>query len=90
MTKQGITLKLYVQPRASKNAVIGQYADSLKIAITSPPVEGKANSKCKEFLAEVFDVSKSDVQILHGHKSRQKVIFISGDKVKLEEKLKKL
>jgi len=90
MTKEGITIKIYVQPRASRNAVTGQYNDALKIAITSPPVQGEANLKCKEFLAKFFDVSKSAVEILHGHKSRQKLVFIAGDKAKLEEKLQNI
>ena len=89
MSKEGITFKIHVQPRASKDAIAGEYNNALKITITSPPVDNKANLKCREFLAKAFDVPKSRVEIINGHKSREKTIFISGDKIKLEELLNK-
>jgi uncharacterized protein len=74
----GITFKVKVQPRASRNAVLGMLGDSLKLALTSPPVEGAANSACIAFFAKLFSVGKSCVTIVSGQKSREKVIKIAG------------
>jgi len=74
----GITVKVKVQPRASRNAILGMIGDSLKLALTSPPVEGAANSACIAFFAALFSVGKSHVTIVSGQKSREKIIKITG------------
>jgi len=74
-----LVLSVYVQPRASKNQLCGLIGDELKIRLTSPPVDGAANKLCREFLAELFDVSKSAVEIVSGEASRHKRLRISGD-----------
>jgi len=74
-----LVLSVYVQPRASKNQLCGLVGDELKIRLTSPPVDGAANKLCREFLAELFDVSKSAVEIVSGETSRHKRLRISGD-----------
>ncbi|MBP2650026.1 MAG: hypothetical protein H6Q74_851 [Firmicutes bacterium] len=74
----GITVKVKVQPRASRNAVSGIIGDSLKLALTSPPVDGAANSACIAFFAELCRVAKGRVTIESGQKSREKVIKITG------------
>jgi len=85
----GVTVKVKVQPRASRNAVSGIVGDSLKLALTSPPVDGAANSACTSYFAEICRVAKSRVEIISGHKSRDKVIKISGlDKASLFAVLK--
>lgn len=73
-----ITFKVRVQPRSSKNAIAGIMGDSLKINITSPPVDGEANSACIAFFASLFNVGKSAVLITGGHKSRLKIIKVAG------------
>ncbi|BBB93009.1 MAG TPA: DUF167 domain-containing protein [Methylomusa anaerophila] len=72
----GIAFKVKVQPRASKNCVAGIVEDSLKISLTSPPVDGEANIACIAYIAELFNVSKSQVRITTGEKSRTKIIKI--------------
>lgn len=74
----GITVKVRVQPRASRNAISGLSGDSLKMALTSPPVEGAANAACIQFFAELCGVAKSAVAIAGGQKSRDKLIRITG------------
>lgn len=74
----GVSLKVKVQPRASKNALVGLIGDSLKLALTSPPVEGAANEACAEFFARLGGVPKSRVTIVSGLKSRDKVVRIAG------------
>ena len=85
-TPQGTTFAVRVQPRASRNAVAGEMGDALKIALTAPPVEGKANEACVEFLAKLLKVPRSSVTIAAGETSRNKVIRVSGlsaDEVRL-------
>ena len=73
-----VTFAVRVQPRAKKNAVVGEMADALKLALTAPPVEGKANDACIAFLAELLAVPRSSITIAAGETSRNKVIRVSG------------
>jgi uncharacterized protein (TIGR00251 family) len=75
---KGATFAVRVQPRASRNAVAGEMGDALKIALTAPPVGGKANDACVEFLANLLKVPRSSVTITSGESSRNKVIRIAG------------
>lgn len=76
--KDDLILSVYVQPRASKNQICGIQGEELKIRLTSPPVDGAANKLCREFIANLFDVSKSSVEIISGETSRHKRLRISG------------
>ena len=67
-----------VQPRAKRNAVVGVIGDALKVALTAPPVEGKANEACIAFLAELLDVPRSSITIAAGETSRNKLIRVAG------------
>ena len=77
-TPAGATFAVRVQPRARKNAIIGEMGDALKLALTAPPVEGRANQACIEFLAEFLKVPRSSVTIVGGQSSRNKVIRVVG------------
>ncbi len=77
-TDNGATFAVRVQPRASRNAVVGEMGDALKIALSAPPVEGKANEACIEFLAILLKVPRSSVTIASGESSRNKVIRVAG------------
>jgi len=77
--KDALILSVYVQPRASKNQICGIQGEELKIRLTSPPVDGAANKLCREFIADLFDVSKSSVEIISGETSRHKRLRISGN-----------
>ena len=74
----GVSFSVRVHPRAKKNAITGEVGDALKIALTAPPVEGKANDACVEFLAKVLKVARSSVTIASGQSSRNKVIRLTG------------
>lgn len=76
--EKGVTFAVRVQPRAKKNAVVGEMGEALKIALTAPPVEGKANDACVAFLAELLAVPRSSITIAAGETSRSKVIRVSG------------
>jgi len=77
-TAVGVTFAIKVQPRARKNAITGELGDALKLALTAPPVDGRANEACIEFLANLLDVPRSSVTIASGETSRNKVIRVAG------------
>jgi uncharacterized protein (TIGR00251 family) len=77
-TPSGISFAVRVQPRARRNAVVGELGGALKIALTAPPVEGRANEACIDFLAEVLDLPRASISIISGQSSRNKVIRITG------------
>jgi uncharacterized protein len=74
----GVTFAVKVHPRAKKNAITGEVGDALKVALTAPPVDGKANAACIEFFAELLNVPRSSVTITSGQSSRNKVIRVTG------------
>jgi hypothetical protein len=74
----GLTFAVKVHPRARKNAITGVVGDALKLALTAPPVEGKANQAVIEFFADLFAIPRSSVTIASGETSRNKVIRITG------------
>lgn len=69
---------MYVQPKSSRNAFTGIHGDSIKLALTAPPVDGKANKAVIQFLASFFKLKKKDIAIKHGWQSRTKSILIAG------------
>ena len=86
---KGATFAVRVQPRASRNAIAGEMGDALKIALTAPPVEGKANEACVDFLANLLKVPRSSVTIASGESSRNKVVRIAGLRAgEVEERLR--
>jgi uncharacterized protein (TIGR00251 family) len=74
----GATFTVKVHPRAKKNALTGEVGDALKLALTAPPVDGKANEACVEFFAKFLKVPRSSVTIAAGQTSRNKVIRVAG------------
>jgi uncharacterized protein (TIGR00251 family) len=77
-TPTGATFAVKVQPRARKNAITGELGDVLKIALTAPPVDGKANAACIEFFANLLKLPRSSITIASGQSSRNKVIRVAG------------
>ena len=77
-TGDGATFAVKIHPRAKKNAITGEVGDALKLALTAPPVEGRANEACIEFLANLLKVPRSSVTIASGETSRRKVIRVVG------------
>jgi uncharacterized protein len=74
----GVTFAVKVHPRARKNAVTGVVGDALKLALTAPPVEGRANQAVIEFFADFFEIPRSSITIASGATSRIKVVRIAG------------
>jgi uncharacterized protein len=74
----GVTFRVKVQPRAKRNAVVGELGDALKVALTAPPVEGRANEACIAFFTELLKVPRASITIVFGQSSRNKVIRVAG------------
>lgn len=72
------TLKVHVNPRSSRNQIMGWQDGVLSVKLTAPPVEGAANKACLEFLADLLGVKKLQVAMISGDKSRDKVFEITG------------
>jgi uncharacterized protein (TIGR00251 family) len=73
-----VSFAVKVHPRARKNSITGVVGDALKLAITAPPVDGKANQAVIEFFADLFAIPRSSVTIASGETSRNKIVRISG------------
>lgn len=71
-------LFLHVQPKGSKTRIIGLHDQRLKIAVSCPPVDGKANKEVVRFLASLFGVHKKDIVLKAGLQSRKKTMIISS------------
>jgi uncharacterized protein len=76
--KDGVAFAVKVHPRAKKNAITGKVGNALKLSLTSPPLDGRANEACIEFFAKLFRVPRSSVTIAAGEKSRTKVVCVAG------------
>jgi len=72
----GAFFAIKVHPRARKNAITGEFGDALKVSLTSPPVDGRANQACIEFFAKLLKVPQSSVTIASGQTSRTKVLRV--------------
>src|ERR1043166_2111167 len=85
----GVSFAVKVHPRARKNAITGELGDALKLSLTAPPVDGKANEACIEFFSKLLKVPRSSVTIASGLTSRNKVVRITGLSGKeVEQRLK--
>ena len=74
----GVCLEVHVQPRSSRNQIVGEQDGRLKIKLTAPPVEGEANQALVNFLAQLLKIPKKNVKLLKGESARHKLIEISG------------
>jgi len=67
-----IVLGLYVQPGAGRSTVVGRRQNALHVRVAPPPADGRANLAAEVLIADLFDVPRSAVSIIAGHKSREK------------------
>lgn len=75
---EGATLAVRAQPGAKKNAILGVQAGSLKVSVTAPPEDGRANDALVEVLKEFLSVKRSQVELMSGRTNRNKVFLIRG------------
>ena len=77
-TGNGLTLRVRVQPRASKDALGGEREGALVVRLTAPPVEGAANEALARFLGKTLGVAPSAVRVVSGASGRNKVVSVAG------------
>jgi uncharacterized protein (TIGR00251 family) len=77
----GTFLHLRIQPRASRDDIVGLHGDALKVRITAPPVDSAANEALIKFLAKQLNLPKSRLQLTKGQTSRNKTIFLTNTQV---------
>ena len=77
-SREGASFAIKVHPRAKKDGITGQLGETLKLSLTAPPIDGRANEACIEFFAKLLKVPRSSVTIASGLNSRNKVIRIAG------------
>ncbi len=73
-----LLLRLHVQPRAAQSQIAGLQGEALKLRLSAPPVDGKANRAVLAFLADLFSLPKSALRLKSGQQSRQKTVLVSG------------
>jgi uncharacterized protein (TIGR00251 family) len=81
---KGISFKVYVQPKSSKNQITGMYGGALKIKITAPPVDGAANKMCLKYLSKCLSVPMSRLEIITGQSSRTKYVLLRSENDKVD------
>jgi uncharacterized protein len=77
-TDRGVELTISVVPRSSRCEIAGIHNNSLRIKLTSPPVDNEANIQCCAFIAKLLGIAKGQVSIVHGKTSRRKVVRVDG------------
>lgn len=80
-TPHGIRLRIFLQPKASKDAFVGLHDGELKITITAQPIDGAANAHLLKYLSKVFKVPKSTIILEKGELNRHKQVFIPEPKL---------
>ncbi|MDG6856655.1 DUF167 family protein YggU [Glaesserella parasuis] len=78
---QGIRLRIFLQPKASRYQIVGLHDNELKIAITAPPIDGQANAHLLKYLSKLFKVPKSSIVLEKGELQRHKQIFVPEPKL---------
>lgn len=76
--KGGVRLHLFIQPKSSKNQIVGPHNGMLKIKISAPPVDGEANAELIEYLSKFFKVPKRNITLVKGDAGRQKTVDVEG------------
>jgi uncharacterized protein (TIGR00251 family) len=75
---EGATLPLRVQPKAKRSAVLGEQAGALKVSVTAPPEDGRANEAVLALLRVAFGLARSQLSLLNGQTNRNKVVLVRG------------
>jgi len=73
-----VILRVRAQPKASRDAIVGEHGGALKVAVTAPPDKGKANKAVVELLAKALGIPKSNIELVAGATSRDKTFAIRG------------
>lgn len=87
-TKNGVVIKVKVQPKAQQDEILGIKGGRLRLRVKAPPQNGKANQACISLLAKIMGITKKEIKLISGAKAREKMFFIQNMKLDdLKEKL---
>jgi uncharacterized protein (TIGR00251 family) len=78
VTPDGVVLRVHVQPRAGRDLVTGRHGDALKVRVTAPPADGRANAAVARPLAALFGVAPTTIALVSGPTSRSKRFLLPG------------
>ena len=84
----GCMLRVRAQPRARRSRIVGAHGGALKVAVTEPPEQGRANEAIAELLAEALDIPRSRVALVAGDTARDKRFFLGISAADLTARLK--
>lgn len=87
VTETGLLVEVHVQPRAGRRGLTGRHGDAVRIRVTAPPTEGRANEETARVLAEALGVAPGTVTLVHGGRSRHKRFAVRGDGPELAARL---
>ncbi|MGH9765545.1 MAG: DUF167 domain-containing protein, partial [Blastocatellia bacterium] len=73
-----VIFEIRVQPRASRSEIVGEHDGSLKVKVTAPPLDGRANDECVKLIADTLKVQRGSIEIIAGETSRTKVVRVKG------------
>jgi len=76
--EEAATVTVHVLPRASREEVAGLFGDAVRVRLTAPPLDNRANEALVRFLAKALGVSRSRVEVAAGRRGRRKVVRIAG------------
>ncbi len=85
----GSYLSLHVQPGAARTSLAGLHGDALKLRVAAPPVEGAANAAVLAYMAERLKLTRREMRIAHGEKSRRKTVWVALSPEEIELRLNK-
>ncbi|MGQ9508527.1 MAG: DUF167 domain-containing protein [Thermodesulfobacteriota bacterium] len=77
--EETLIIKVYLQPRSSRNEIVGPYRDGIKVRVTAPPTKKRANKALIQFLSEAWGIPPSHIEIQKGHHSHEKVLRVIGE-----------
>jgi uncharacterized protein len=77
-TDAKVSFAVKLHPRAKKDGITGETGDALKLSLTAPPTDGRANQACIEFFSRLLKVPRSSITIASGAGGRNKVIRVTG------------
>jgi uncharacterized protein (TIGR00251 family) len=84
-----IALRIKVVPGSSRDRIVGELGDELKVAVSKPPQDGAANAAVVALLSKQLGIAKNQIQIVRGHSNPHKELVIAGlSPAALRERLK--
>ena len=89
-TADGIAFWIHVTPRARVPKVGGQHGDALRVSVSEPPVEGRANGACEQALSQALGLRRKQIAIDPSSRGRRKRVQAAGDGSQLAERLRQL